>query len=220
MKKNKFLLIIPVLLIAFYSEAQNSDIRFGIKSGANISQYTPKYLTEITPDIRYAFKTGYYINGFVNIPLKKDFNLQFELGYTSQGSSFINENIVVVPDEISVEISESYKTAISELTIIAPITVQYFLTEKLNIETGTQLGFIFDRTEKMTQKKIVNEELYKNILLFNNSPQKKLDLGVLIGLGYKLSNKLSITQRSYWSFQKRKDRYKMIVLNIGFDYHF
>lgn len=218
MKKTILFLILNLILATVSINAQN-DISFGIQAGANYSRYTPKFPFPDAKDVSYTGKIGYYFGGFLNFKIDEQLRIQPSILFASQGSALLSENVEVRLDINSPAIALDFKTNIIESTIVFPIVVQNYLGEKFYIEAGPQIGYIFSRKAKSVGDTFpgeTNEEASGDL-----PNTDKLDFGLLVGFGYKLSENFSLNSRYFFGVTKRTDdNLKSSVLNIGIEYSF
>jgi hypothetical protein len=196
MKKIALLLM---LLISTYVCAQNSNTTFGIKSGINLSKYSPEIFVGGQRLADYQFNLGFYVGGFSNIEISEKVKIQPELLLYTQGT----------------KISDSrFEMNITEYVISLPVTLQYFISEKINLEGGLQLGFIVDRKDKII------EDPFSNINQEEITPTDfdKFDFGINIGVGYNLSESLRLNSRYFIGILERDDIIKSRVLSFGLEY--
>lgn len=217
MKKHLVLLIIAVGIFAFTAKGQQRNTSFGIQAGTNYARYTPRFINPNTEDIRYAGKIGLYIGGFVNFRVSETIRIQPSLLFASQGSKFINENFEVRQSIDQQATEYDFKTNIIESTIVLPVVAQNYVNEKFYIEAGPQVGYIFSLKEKNvgdTLPGITNDGTR------NLSNKDKLDLGLLVGLGYKFKENFGLNSRYYFGVIERNNMLKSSVLNLGIEYSF
>lgn len=99
-----------------FSYAQTSNVQFGVKGGVNLSSVQ-------TPDLTSNSKTGYHAGLFTHIHLNKNFALQPEVLYSTQGGEY--NNVKLKTDYVSI-----------------PVLGQYMFGNGFRIETGPQIGFL------------------------------------------------------------------------------
>jgi hypothetical protein len=80
----KHILIILILLVSISVNAQNPKMKFGIKSGINLSKYTPEMYVGNSRLADYQGKVGFYIGGYTNIEISDKFKIQPELLFSNQ----------------------------------------------------------------------------------------------------------------------------------------
>ncbi|MBL0682096.1 porin family protein [Aquimarina mytili] len=213
MKTNKFILGLLFTLVALSTQAQEKNIQFGLKAGANYAQYFPDIETRDITLLEYKKKFGFYIGGFAKINLSEKFKLQPELLFAIQGSKTLNEGIEIFIPQNQVLIVGDFRTNISETTLLAPIVLQYYATGNFYLEAGPQLGFIIDTKEK------VKEDPFNQI---NNQTfdldYDTFDVGLTAGAGYKLTEHFGVNARYFFSLTERNSVIKSSIFNLGIEY--
>lgn len=124
-------------------------------------------------------KTSFHFGGMVEIPLMDVLSVQPELLYSSQGgkSKFDNGDMI----------------RLNYLTL--PIMAKYYLWKTLSIEAGPQLGILLS-AEREEQGQV---EDFKDIT-------KATDLGMNLGLGFKLENGMNFGTRYYFGSNINSDQ--------------
>ncbi|WP_053992235.1 porin family protein [Mangrovimonas sp. TPBH4] len=217
MRKPLLLLIALSSLFNITLSAQNSNLTYGIKTGANYSSYSPRYPMAGFKEIHYSSKFGFYLGGILNFEINNNFKLQPELNFASQGARYVSENIHLT-SEYGPDIVGDFESRITESTIVIPIVSQYFFSEKFYMEGGPQFGYILDRTEKL----IVNpaEQFGDTTNEINDIDYDKFDFGLTFGLGLKFSEKIGLNSRYFFGLIERNNYLKSSVLNLGLEYLF
>ncbi len=216
MRKNFLLLSIAFAIFTMKTNAQKSDTSFGIQVGTNLARYTPRFPVPSTEDVRYTGKIGFYAGGFVNFKICEQLRIQPSLLFASQGSKFKNENVEIRDNDFNVSRLD-FGTNIVESTIILPVVLQIYLGEKFYIEAGPQIGYIISLKDKNVGDILPGTGNSGSENLSNND---KLDLGLLVGFGYKLNKKLGLNSRYYFGVIERNNGLKSSVLNLGIEYSF
>lgn len=218
MNKNVLLSTIALVIFSFTANAQQSNTFYGIQAGTNYARYTPRFLNPNTEDVRYAGKVGLYIGGFANFKIGEKIRIQPSLLFASQGSKFINENVPVRLNSNDPTYTEfDFVINIIESTIVLPVVVQNYLSEKFYIEAGPQVGYIFSLKDKSVGDTLTSTQNDGTGSLSNND---KLDLGLLVGLGYRLNESFGLNTRYYFGVIERNNGLKSSVMNLGIEYSF
>ncbi|MEP1487608.1 MAG: porin family protein [Algibacter sp.] len=201
----------------FIQAQYNPKPYYGLKAGANYSQFMPNELMKRYDDIGYFGKFGFYLGAFVNFELTENIKIQPELMFTLQGSRFNNDNLQFFDgtNEFSPIIS-NYRSTINESTIALPILVQFFINDLFYFEIGSQLAYVIDTTEKITEIPVEELAFGEGISIFNDID--KFDFGASVGLGYKLSDTFILNGRYFFSLIDRSDTIKSSVFYLGVDY--
>ncbi|WP_346883610.1 porin family protein [uncultured Algibacter sp.] len=154
----KKLLLVTAITIFGAATVNAQDVKFGIKGGLNFATITGDNTSK--DQIITAFNFG----AMAEIKISEKFSFQPEVLYSGQG----------------------YDTGIDSEGIIAlnylniPLIAKYYVTKRLSLEAGPQIGFLLS-TKGGTQD-------YKDLF-------KTTDFGVNFGLGYKLDNGLNFGAR-------------------------
>jgi hypothetical protein len=217
MKKNIVLLLIVISIFAFTANGQQSNTSFGIQAGTNYARFTPRFINPNTEDIRYTGKVGLYVGGFVNFGISEKIRIQPSLLFASQGSKFLNENVEVRLNSNDPPTEFDFAINIIESTIVLPVVVQNYLSEKFYIEAGPQVGYIFSLKDKNVGDTLPGTDDDGTGNLSNND---KIDFGLLVGVGYKLSENFGLNSRYYFGVIERNNALKSSVLNLGIEYSF
>jgi len=117
--KNTFFIAFAVLL-SFYSNAQG--LKFGLKAGVNYSNYTG---TGVNTDAITNFHAGLVSE----IKVFKNFALQPELLYSSQGASLNS-------------LGTQFKNELGYISI--PVLAKFYLTDNFSFELGPQASFLLN----------------------------------------------------------------------------
>ncbi|MCK8521799.1 PorT family protein [Aquimarina sp. D1M17] len=155
MKKVGLVIIITVLGIS-HIEAQ--EIKFGAKAGLNLAFITGDNTEDFDPN------TDFHFGAMAEIKFSEKFSLQPEVIYSGQG--------------VDTNISSEGRITLNYLNV--PIIGKYYVTERLSIEAGPQIGFLLSSKGGTLD--------YKDFL-------KTTDFGVNFGLGYKFDNGLNFSAR-------------------------
>lgn len=159
----KFLLTICLLCAGFFANAQL--ISFGVKGGVNASTLTGGSYNEIA---------GYHVGGLMQIKLLM-FGIQPEVLFSTQGGK--SRYPLLGSDAL-------FTTRLSYLTV--PIMFQLYLLPVLNIEVGSQVGFLLSGKNKLDGGGSVNIKDELNAI----------DLALNVGAAFQLPIiKLGISAR-------------------------
>ncbi|WP_430408468.1 porin family protein [Kordia sp.] len=152
----KKIVLITVMTVFGFATMNAQDVEFGAKLGANFGSLYGNNTGSIDP-ILSVINFGFYSE----IPLNEKFSFQPEIMYSIQGFS--------VDDKI---------TRLNYLNL--PLMGKYYLTKKLSVEAGPQVGFLVSAKGPTGNVK---------------GNFKTLDVGVNFGVGYKLNNGLNFGAR-------------------------
>ena len=165
----KFTLLLFCGFLAISSNAQ----RFGggVILGLSTSQVGGD-------DLGGFYKAGLLVGAFANTSISELLSFQMEMTFTQKGSNNPNMNDYKHKDYSQEDISSSY--------IEIPLLLQYHQSNKLKIEGGLLSAYLIDGYYNDSYGKIE----------YNNAPPFiKYDFGLLLGIDYKFSDKLSLNTR-------------------------
>lgn len=219
MKKTLFLF----LAISTIYLAHSQKVTFGVKGGVNYSGFNGK--GRITEILNYKYKFGYHLYGFTKLKISDKLYLKSELGLSLQGAK-LKDNFFFQdfngagfgPTEIRIVNNLYY--------LNLPILGKYYVTEKLSIEAGPQLGYFL--SGKIKQKILDSGGLSQDeIDNLNNSQNidsaSSFDFGANLGIGYDLSNNISLNTRYHYGVTKifKKDSpFKNSLAQLSLEYTF
>jgi hypothetical protein len=215
MKVSKTLCLVLVcsLFSIYLSNAQDPDLKFGIKGGVNYAQYTPDPVFGGVKAIDYQRKLGFYVGGFANIGLNESLKLQPELIFTLQGTRTFAD--ILIADEDGNFFEEEFRSNINEYTIAIPVVLQYYVTDNFYFEGGPQLALIVSRDENITDNPFGEP---------NNPPVEfeydTFDFGINLGTGYSLAESFRINLRYLLGILERDGNIKTSVFYLGIEHDF
>ncbi len=154
----KKLLLVTAIAILGLANVNAQDVNFGVKGGLNFATLTGGNNSEI------GWTTDFNLGVMAEIKISEKFSFQPELIYSGQGFGS----------------SDSAEGTIALNYLNVPLIGKYYVTEKLSLEAGPQIGFLIS-TKGGTQD-------YEDLI-------KATDFGVNLGLGYKLDNGLNFGLR-------------------------
>ncbi len=130
-------------------------------------------IADLTGDFENGGKarTSLHLGGVAELSLSEQFSVQAELLYSAQGA--IDED----------DTDEKWRVDYLSL----PVLAKYYVTEGLSLEAGPQLGFLL-KAEVEDNGETTD---FKDIT-------KGTDLGLALGLGYKLSSGLHFGARYFF----------------------
>ncbi len=154
----KKVVLITIITVLGLLNVNAQKIRLGAKAGLNFSFITGDNTENLDP------VTNFHFGAMAEIKVSDKFSLQPELIYSGQGydTNIDSEGII----------------ALNYLNI--PLIAKYYVTERLSLEAGPQIGFLLS-TKGGTED-------YKDLF-------KTTDFGVNFGLGFKLDNGLYFSAR-------------------------
>ena len=170
------------------------ETRFGLKGGLNYSS--------IVGDLTDGFKFRFSGHGgiFLEIDFSEKFKLQPELLYSSQGFQF-STDLAAIETGGSTGDENDFRTNVQLNFITVPILGKFYLNDRWDVEFGPQFGFLLNQVTKikeLDQASNTNSDRRASI-----SGDFQLDYGAAVGLGYKLTDDLSISPRFYVGLRNR-----------------
>lgn len=143
-----------LLLAIFFSAGSVTaqDVNFGIKGGLNV------YTLNNDNDADYNSKAGFNLGLLAHIHLAKQWTLQPEIVYSSQGAKINTGNT---------------ETRINLDYINIPVLVQYMFDNGFRLQAGPQLGFLVNAKSKTGDLSV---DVKDNL--------KTIDFGLAVGAGY------------------------------------
>jgi len=168
-------------------------------------------------DLGGFYKAGLLVGAFANTSISELLSFQMEMTYIQKGSNNPNINDSEHKNYPKEDISSSY--------IEIPLLLQYHQSNILKIEGGFLSAFLIDGYYND-----LNGEMESEI-----DPFIKYDFGLLLGIDYTFSNKLSLNTRlsnsilpvgtedydypNWWKWTNRKGKYNS-VLSFALHYNF
>ena len=181
--KLSLLSVITLLLASITTNAQQEYFEYGFKGGLNLSNISGDEVSN------YETRTSMNIGAYGLYKILPKLGIQAELLYSEQGFSerFNSENVNI--DEIKSLTRMQY--------INLPVLVSYNLIEQLWIEGGVQVGYLVNAEEEREERSIDDsDQLISETETINQTNRYEgLELGLLGGLRYKLSQNFMIQAR-------------------------
>ena len=165
----KFAIFLFCGFLTFSIQAQNFG--GGIILGISASQVNGD-------DLGGFNKAGLLIGVFANKSISELLSFQMEMSYIQKGSENPKMNDSEHANYLKEDISSSY--------IEVPMLLQYHQSNKLKIEGGLLSAYLIDG---------YYNDKYGKLEYDNTPPFIKYDFGLLLGIDYKFSNKLSLNTR-------------------------
>jgi hypothetical protein len=188
MKKLIILMIVSVIFMANYIDAQNItvDVRdqphFGVKAGLNLSNVYDEQGNEFNADA----KLGYALGAFVSIPIGIFIGVQPELLYSQKG---FKASTVILGH------TYEFKRTLSYIDI--PLLFAVKPVESLTLLAGPQYSFLTNQKDVFTDGSTGAEQE----IAFENDNIRKNTLCFTGGLDINLTN-LVIGARAGWDLQQ------------------
>ncbi len=220
MNKSYFTVLILFFFCAF-GWAQNKNIVFGIKGGLNYSNYTPDLEIGGRLVTDYKYRSGYFGGAFVNFPIKEKLSIQTELLFSLHGAGIRDENVPITNEFGNVVgVIREFKFNINESTILLPVNLQYHISNKLYVEGGIQIGYIFKTLQKIDSKtkSELSNFLNVNVEDIELNDFDALDIGFDIGFGYHITEKVDANFRYFLGANKRNDTVHSSIFSLGLQF--
>ena len=170
----KKVLLIAVIALLSLSNVNAQDVKFGAKTGLNLSNYTGDVENSET-------KIGFNIGAFVEIGLSDKFTFQPELLFSTQGAKSEDS-----------EGSDSFEQTIKANYLNVPLMLKYAVSDKFALEFGPQIGFLLSANREGTQTfdgntDIINEDFKDSF--------KSIDFGLNFGASFDIVENIFIGAR-------------------------
>lgn len=181
------------VFIPFSLICHPQKIKFGIRGGMNFAwESDHKYTETIIMPI-----SGYKVSGnlgmLVCFPISNDIELESDLLYSLQG---YRDCVYISSPDYTDEKKDYYVTS-HYLNI--PIAVKFSFTHEFYFEFGSQIGFLLGKNQNLDESYTFDMYGYPNT--------KKIDFGLIAGIGYKISNGIFINARYYHGYTKTSKIY-------------
>jgi hypothetical protein len=141
------------LLIIVIAIPVKSQIQFGVKAGANISNiigdnnHSINSITYPQKSIQYLTKLGYNGGIFIAVPIKGKFSLQPELIYSLQGARFRMQNV-----DVSGNLLNGGTGHLNLSYVQIPVLAKFTFHHKFYAQTGPQIGFLVSAEENNNEE--------------------------------------------------------------------
>jgi hypothetical protein len=172
MKKSFLTFTLFILFINSYSQNNNFDL--GIKAGLN---FTIPSISE-NANTNFSAKSGLNIGIFSNFRLSERVHLKPELSISTENINYKTEFY-----------SYQEKAENKETYLNIPILLKYYLSTKINIEVGPQIGFIIKNKAKLIIDNGVNIHMHNNTY-YENKVEGKFSGN--IGLIYDITHDINL----------------------------
>lgn len=184
----RYLSTIAFCMLCLCANAQS--FQFGVKAGINISGETDHVYPAYTSTGSKS-RTGVALGGVINCLLTDRMDIEADLLYSMQGM----KDVITIIDDAGAETDGDYKLTSHYVNI--PVAFKYYLMDGLYIEAGPQVGFLLSKDEPINLGGICDA-----------SNTKKIDYGVLGGIGMVFSNNLFLDARYVHGFSDTSKLYE------------
>jgi len=194
MKNLKLALLFFITLLSM----QAQEIKYGVKSGLNYVTVIEEGTSQFNP------KLSFHAGGFLELVISKQFSLQPELIYSSQGAKSeiiesLSTNVMNVFTKSKINLKLNY--------INMPILSKFYVFKRLSLELGPQIGFLvssktnIDETTTTTTTSLGVSSVETESRTTNlNDIFKTVEFGATMGLGYRFNNGLNLGARYNWGW--------------------
>ena len=188
----KKLFLVTVIAVLGLSNVNAQDIKFGAKAGLNFAFITGDNAKDLDPT------TNFHFGVMSEIKLSDKFSLQPELIYSGQGAdtNIASEGII----------------GLNYLNL--PLIGKYFVTERLSLEAGPQIGLAISH----------KEEFDSGFDLFDTSGEfdpQSFDWGVNFGGGFKTNTGITLGIRYHLGlgdiYDEGSPKNRVWNFSIGFE---
>lgn len=175
-----------ILLSTFALKAQETS--FGLKAGVNVSTLS------VTNGTDFDSKAGFHVGGLAHIHLNKNWAIQPEIMYSTQGGKI-----------------GDFQMDLNYINV--PVLVQYMTQDGFRLQTGPQLGFLTNAESEFGDGEADRTEEFK-----------KVDFAWTLGAGYLFPAGIGIDARYNFGIANVRDlndyEAKNNVLQLGLFYQF
>lgn len=211
----KQILTTLIVLCSISISSQISKIKFGVKSGVNLSKYNPDTYVANTKLADYKEKTGFYLGVYTNIKLSSKLSIQPELLFSNQGTEMLID-ILEINSFGQIIGNSELNSEINENSISLPVVLRYDISDKFNFDLGIQLGYIVSLDEKI--KNDFNSQINDSNTLISTTSYDRFDLGFNVGLGYKVHKNIRLNTRYFLGILERDNIIKPSIISLGIEY--
>jgi hypothetical protein len=158
----KYLSIIVLITLQFFTVQAQNNLKFGIKGGVNFANLNSNDIEN------NKVLTGVNFGVFAKLPLSDSFAIQPEMYFTTKGSELTYQSVFVDG------------TAKFELNYIeVPVMLIFNLGQNFNFQLGPYASYLV--SSKVKNVSDVNFNFEENI---DSGDFNKFDTGIAVGLGY------------------------------------
>jgi len=193
-KKAKVSLLLSLFCFSFSSIVTAQETQLGVKAGFNYANI----LGDFTEGLKFRFSGHGGV--FIKTPINYKFALQLEVLYSSQGFQFSSDLEAIENNDIVLD-QNDFRTNVQLNYITIPIIGKFALNNRLDLEFGPQFGFLLNQVTKV---KILDQNDAsvpddRNVI----SGNLRLDYGAIVGLDFKINDKIAIAPRFYLGLRNR-----------------
>ena len=150
-------LLLTIITVSSLSFLSAQEIKFGAKGGLNSSRIkftVPRIVfggfEAIYANKDYQFKNGFHVGGFVEFVITDQFSFQPELLLSFQGSKYESNDTEYkpLPGFDQFETVTNTTTNLTTAYINIPLMAKYYVSEKLYLMVGPQVGYLVGAKSK------------------------------------------------------------------------
>ncbi|MEN4760544.1 MULTISPECIES: porin family protein [unclassified Chryseobacterium] len=177
---------------------EKEPVRFGIKGGANATQFSEQKLSAKNQ------KIGFNAGVFVNIPLSQKFAIQPEVLYNQMGAKSVVASSEVTTGSTTVKTEKDFTTSLNYISV--PLMLQMKPADNFYVEAGPEFSYFLDGKNKgdtkvtTTTGSSTTTQTQSNSESIDKDDIRKFNVGMGLGLGYYFTKNLGVNARYVTSF--------------------
>ncbi|MBX2961198.1 MAG: PorT family protein [Cyclobacteriaceae bacterium] len=187
-------LVLLTLLVALFGTVVNAQVKIGVMGGPSFVNFTGSEIKEwgsldSEPSMKVKFHLGFY---FI-YPINDQLSIEARILYSAKGPQYSGN--AQEYDDQTFEMYSGTKTITKQLSYLElPILVNYKVHEKIVLFAGPQVGFRLaaNARSEFTGTSQGGSTLTTDKTSNQNDYYSGIDFGLLVGIGYELSDKLGV----------------------------
>ncbi len=196
----KLLIFTAIVLFGFANVNAQEEMQFGVKGGLNISTITGDDVDS------FDSRTCMHFGVVMELPISEKFSFQPELLYSCQGADY-SEDFIDLDGTIK-SVNAAYEGTVKLDYLNIPLIAKLYVSEGFSLEIGPQVGFLISAKDEYDWNGDTGEEDIKEYV-------KGLDIGAVIGVGYKLEGGLNFGGRYNLGLTDANDGYEVGTYKNG-----
>lgn len=214
MKKILFTILTITLISLPKLKAQ--EIKYGIKGGLNVSDWRGQAAGTITDilNLTNVFETnvkpGFHLGTFLEIPVGDRMTIEPGIYYSQKGIEVegrLPENLPGIIEVLNVNATITNKAHYIDI----PVLAKFYVSEGFNVFAGTQLSYLVDNQLHVKASALGFNVLNRDLDI--NAGFRKLDVGLVVGAGYKFANGVSLSSSYDFGLTSLDERNNFDVYN-------
>jgi len=189
----KLFIITAIVLFGFTNVNAQEEMQFGVKGGLNISTITGEDVSS------FDSRTCMHFGVVMELPISDKFSFQPELLYSCQGADYSEDFSSI--DATSKSVLATYEGTVKLDYLNIPLLAKFYVSEGFSLEIGPQVGFLLSAKDEYDWNGDIGEDDIKEYV-------KGLDIGAVIGIGYKLEGGLNFGGRYNLGLTDANDGYE------------